>query len=613
MDRSGPLRCTQAADLITTHPLCRPGNGNNSPTNSAKGGFKPLFGRINSYQDVTELTRANDINISSPGMIRQKSSQFLVPNQRDSVRSISYSLAPLPRSLGSSLVQPDLRNSTAAFNIQPQNQPMNQYSSLRGSYDPYRDTHQPQSQQLNRSAGNFNIFEHFQHQAQQQPSNSMGQIRSSPLSVLYGADPHQALLMSSSQAYPGSIQGGNIFAHYAAKQDQKPQQMDAYARSGSQGRSLSPGTHQSSGLKTPFDLVNEHTQVRENNGGIAQGGLNMPHDNEGGFHGKSMRSIQLFNSPTSANPRMLHPSMNPMVKADSPKSSAKKYANVRGRPSMLDIHADSCYNFLNKRRYRVSPQDQTPLECFFLKESVNQYKVTSELQRNQRSVYPSNKPGPLRRTKRYLLVLDIDETLVHSEPIVTGGRQTAAANKLFDNTLRFPNPNGSCDIYGVTYRPFMHDFIHRMSQLYDLAVYTASSRDYADAIMDTIDPNRCIFCARLCRENCLPVAGMNIKNMSNFDGKDVFIVDNLIYSYAFHMDQGIPICAFVDDPIDVELQDLAEILENLPFYESLQSLLQDLLGLEEFYQDLSNRLRSPHTIQHLAMHVTIVHLVSASI
>ena len=129
-----------------------------------------------------------------------------------------------------------------------------------------------------------------------------------------------------------------------------------------------------------------------------------------------------------------------------------------------------------------------------------------------------------------------------------------------------------------------------MSKLFDLAVYTASTKDYADTIMDAVDPTRTLFCARLNRENCLPIGQMNIKNMSNFDGKDVVMVDNLIYSFAFHMDQGIPICAFVDDPMDVELQDLAEILENLPYYESLTALLQDLMGLGEFYQALQARL-----------------------
>lgn len=174
--------------------------------------------------------------------------------------------------------------------------------------------------------------------------------------------------------------------------------------------------------------------------------------------------------------------------------------------------------------------------------------------------------------------------------MVEQSRPNANANKQYDKTCTFNNPDGTQDVYGVRYRPFLMEFLQRMSRLFDLAVYTASARDYADVVMDALDPTRTMFCARLYRENCVPVGQMNIKNMFNFDGKDVVIVDNLIYSYAFHLDQGIPICAFVDDPMDVELQDLAEILENLPYYESLDALLQDMLGLGEFYQNLQARL-----------------------
>ncbi len=329
----------------------------------------------------------------------------------------------------------------------------------------------------------------------------------------------------------------------------------------------------------------------------------MPVNNPNAFHGKSMRSIQLFNNNTSASPPQLHPSMNPTVEAESPRSKRINATQHRGGgfslqaqqvplfqpPTNLNIHNDSCYNFLNKRRFNQDPSEHTPLEGFFLKESLAQYKVARQLASRGVSQYPTNRP-PVRRTKQYLLVLDIDETLVHSEPMVENSVPNANSTKQYDKTVTFNNPNGTVDVYGVRFRPHMMEFIQRMSRLYDLAVYTASARDYADAVMDSIDPSRSIFCARLYREHCIPMGQMNIKNMANFDGKNVFLLDNLIYSFAFNIDQGIPICAFVDDPQDVELQDLAEMLENLPNYESLNALLQDLLGLNEFYQALQARL-----------------------
>lgn len=303
-------------------------------------------------------------------------------------------------------------------------------------------------------------------------------------------------------------------------------------------------------------------------------GINLP-----AHHGKSLRSIQLFENSTNPHyPHVMHSSINPTIPAYEPKKLKQ--------PVKMNIHADSCYNFLYKRRYDTSHEDElTPLEKFFMKESVGQYKVAKIL--NRTSSRTLMKPKPiLQRRKKYLLVLDIDETLVHSELIVEQSINKPAIHKKYDTQVEFRNPNGTVDIYGVRYRPFLHEFIERMSKLYDLAVYTASAQDYADAVMDQLDPQRQLFCGRLYRDNCLPISGMNIKNMLNFEGNDVFIVDNLIYSYALQLDQGIPICPFIDDEMDVELKDLAEILENLPAFDSMQALVQELMGLDQFYDRL---------------------------
>ena len=559
---------------------------------SKMGKIKKLFGKLRSHHDIEDPGMAYPQPIPQRNMGASNanflghSNQLAAPQQGGLPRPLSSSPMPRKGSFEAGAQQPDLRHTTAMFDVNPKHtSPNQQQMGLRGSYDPYRANAAQDlvNQQQNQAHKNFNIFDHFQNQAKTNPQT--------------GADPHQALLNNPYQQYPGSSQPGTNFSPQQSNQGQfKPQQfVDPYVLQKQQSMGSGKSSNKENGSsndKAMLDNLGEHGKVREDTSDGEKPGFNAFQQAQDAFHGKSMRSIQLFNTPTSANPKKLHPNSNPMVKADSPKSKKRDIVPERSQPTMLDIHADSCYNFLNKRRHRIAEHDMTPLEAFFLKESLNQYKVADALQRKQVNLQPTHNPGKIRRSKKYLLVLDIDETLVHSEPMFTNCQPTANANKQFDKTLRFDNPGGSYDVYGVRFRPYLHEFIQRMSKLYDLAVYTASTRDYADAVMDIFDPSRTIFCARLYRENCLPVAGMNIKNMVNFEGKDVFIVDNPIYSYAFHMGQGIPICAFVDDPMDVELQDLAEILENLPYYESMPALIQDLLGLDEFYQGLSQKLRS---------------------
>jgi CTD small phosphatase-like protein 2 len=306
-------------------------------------------------------------------------------------------------------------------------------------------------------------------------------------------------------------------------------------------------------------------------------------------HGKSFMSVQLFEHEESqAYPHVTHLKKNPLVRAIN-----QEHLVVDSSHISLDIHEDSCYNLLNKKLYCKGHQ-RTPLEDFFLKESVAQFKVAQYLSQNHVLRLTNIRKPHITRKKKYMLVLDIDETLVHSELIMEQSvKKTEFEDKHHDRYIEFPNPNGTSDVYGVRYRPYLMEFINRMSKIYDLSVYTASAQDYADAVMDQLDPNHTIFAARLYRDHCLPVNNMNIKNMLMFNGPNVYLVDNLIYSFAFQINQGIPICPFVDDPMDVELRDLANILEQVDKFRSMDDLLEDLLGLKDFYKHLEQASQDP--------------------
>lgn len=328
-------------------------------------------------------------------------------------------------------------------------------------------------------------------------------------------------------------------------------------------------------------------------------------------HGKSRRSIHLFeNKQSHAYPKISHTQNNHLVRAQS-------LERVDSLSVLsLDIHEDSCYNFLNKRRYQEFEDGVTPLEEFFHKESIAQYKVAQFLAETQ-TLSPVVPHIVIKRTKKHLLVLDIDETLVHSEPVVEQSiEKPEFAVKKHDRYIEFPNPNGTIDVYGVRFRPYLIEFLERMSQVYDLAVYTASARDYADAVLDQLDPTKTKFVARLYRDHCSPVSNMNIKNMKIFPGNDAILIDNLIYSYAFQLNQGVPICPFVDDMMDVELKDLATILERVIEYESVYQLLQDLLGLDEYYRFLKEESENHNveltpTIMANFTHSTLQHSKTA--
>ena len=75
--------------------------------------------------------------------------------------------------------------------------------------------------------------------------------------------------------------------------------------------------------------------------------------------------------------------------------------------------------------------------------------------------------------------------------------------------------------------------------MYELCVFTAGEQDYADAILNYIDPNRSLIKHRLYRQHCVkPDNGVYVKDLSiiaDRNLKDVIIVDNSIISFAFNL------------------------------------------------------------------------------
>lgn len=151
------------------------------------------------------------------------------------------------------------------------------------------------------------------------------------------------------------------------------------------------------------------------------------------------------------------------------------------------------------------------------------------------------KPAPpylpaLPANKEYTLVLDLDETLIH-----------------YRDDDKF---------YLV--RPGVPQFLAELSQLFDIVLFTAGVKKYADCIVDNIDPQRCIS-HRLYRRHTVFRDAMYIKDLSLL-GRDLaktLIIDNLYESFLSQPHNGILVKSWYDDMEDTELLTLLPFLKGL--------------------------------------------------
>jgi len=152
------------------------------------------------------------------------------------------------------------------------------------------------------------------------------------------------------------------------------------------------------------------------------------------------------------------------------------------------------------------------------------------------------------------LVLDLDETLVHSSIAPVEGVD-----------FQFPVDMGdrSFMVYAKK-RPHCDDFLKRAAKYFEIVVFTASKRIYADQVLDFVDPDGLIS-HRVFREHCYEYGGVLLKDLGllNRDLRKTVIVDNSPQTFAFHIDNGIPIESWFHNPQDDQLLHLMHFLERL--------------------------------------------------
>ncbi|XP_068486974.1 uncharacterized protein [Phaseolus vulgaris] len=170
--------------------------------------------------------------------------------------------------------------------------------------------------------------------------------------------------------------------------------------------------------------------------------------------------------------------------------------------------------------------------------------------------------------KKNTLVLDLDETLVHS----------SLENCDADFTFQMIT-NRLLTVY-VRKRPFLQEFLTKVSDMFEVIIFTASQSTYAAKVLDVLDPNNKLFARRMYRESCTWKDHRCVKDLTvlGIDLAKVFIIDNTPEVFRFQVNNGIPIKSWYDDPSDCSLLALLSFLEKLVDVDDVRPIIAKEFG-----------------------------------
>eukprot|EP00980_Cylindrotheca_fusiformis_P010637 scaffold2366_cov115-Cylindrotheca_fusiformis.AAC.11 len=212
---------------------------------------------------------------------------------------------------------------------------------------------------------------------------------------------------------------------------------------------------------------------------------------------------------------------------------------------------------------------------------------------------PRKKPPVKNYESDLVVVLDMDECLIHSQFLQGPGaqyahqvRRTGAWND--DDavdTFNIKLPDG--ELVRVHERPYLHEFLQQVSEKYETHIFTAAMEVYAKPVLKQLDPHGTIFSNCWFRESCTldPAMGAYAKSLEFAWGGDqlkrTVLVDNNPLSFLANPENGILVSSFYNDAKDTTLPAVVDLLHELNQEEDVRPILDARFGLRQALRDLS--------------------------
>jgi len=204
--------------------------------------------------------------------------------------------------------------------------------------------------------------------------------------------------------------------------------------------------------------------------------------------------------------------------------------------------------------------------------------------------YPFKEINQSLISNKKLILLDLDETLIHSEYEIKNENINS-----YDTVIRFKdNETDGTEEYfsvGVYLRKGVRKFLNILNNYFTIGIFTASQKEYADAILQYLDPDKNIIKFCLYRNNCINVNDLiNIKDLriiKDIDLKKTVLIDNNMYSFAPQISNGILINSFYGDKTDAELFNVLNyLMEFILPAEDVRETNEKIFGFKKIMEQL---------------------------
>ena len=219
-------------------------------------------------------------------------------------------------------------------------------------------------------------------------------------------------------------------------------------------------------------------------------------------------------------------------------------------------------------------------------QKLNISEKIREIQKNLKYDIPPVSTSIFNSNKK-LLILDIDETLVHSDLDFSLNQNKTK----YDAILHFDSEEEKNIPVPLIVRPGTKKFLDYAVQEFDLVVFTASEQQYADVVIDYLEKDKKYFKKRFYRNHCVFIEpGLYIKDLRIFSGikklEDIIILDNSLFSFANQLNNGILITSFFSDLNDTFLENVKCYLDYLKNEKDIRIVNKKSFRFEEIKDDI---------------------------